>query len=712
MKSTLLFVFSIFIIHLNALCQSVSEAEVKTAATHFYFERATSDPIHYSGIHISEVIPVMYNQTLVYYAVNLNPVGFVLVSPDRSVKPVLAYSFNNGYKEEDQHPAFSAWILQYKKQMEFALQKKIIPSPEITAEWERLLKSGPSKLKKLTKDDSVEPMLISNWDQGQFYNQMCPQDPGGPGGYCYTGCVATAMGQLCYYFRWPDNGIGSYSYQHPDYGTISASFEETDYQWNSMSNTLNQPNIAVAELLFHLGAAVDMVYGPNGSGMYNHKAAYALRTHFKFAPETEYLYRDSTSLDWDSTIVAHLDQGIPMYYAGWSVPNINGHAFIVDGYQTEEYFHFNWGWGGSYDGYFYLDNLSPGGSNFNLAQELIIHASPDTETYTYPPYCNTPEVLTSLNGTLEDGSGPQYNYNNNLDCTWLISTQSIQDSVSYISLNFDRINTELNEDIITLYDGEFDTDPILGMFSGNAIPGTITSTGNKVLVHFESNSTNIEAGWFLSYHSTQPVWCNGMQIFTEPDDSFSDGSGDFYYRNGSACMWNIQPTDASEVTIYFTSFDTEEFKDEVKIYDAGTNQMLETYSGTYSSAALPPPVTSYSGKMMVAFSSNPTVNKPGWEAYYESNLTAISAFSPLKNGITFYPNPASEQLFIHFNEIVSTNYQIRIFAPNGVVLTSKEFIASSEKGTYLIDINKIMPGIYFIQLKNEKNIYTKKLVIR
>jgi hypothetical protein len=74
------------------------------------------------------------------------------------------------------------------------------------------------------------------------------------------------------------------------------------------------------------------------------------------------------------------DQGIPLYSAGWSVPNINRHAFVYNGYQDSAYYHFNWGWSGSLDGYFYTDNLTPEGSNFNLAQELIINAVPDPVT--------------------------------------------------------------------------------------------------------------------------------------------------------------------------------------------------------------------------------------------------------------------------------------------------------------------------------------------
>jgi len=130
-----------------------------------------------------------------------------------------------------------------------------------------------------------------------------------------------------------------------------------------------------------------------------------LKTYFKYSPETQYVFRDSTTMDWDSLLVSHLDRKIPMYYAGWSVPNLYGHAFICDGYQGEDFYHFNWGWSGSYDGYFYTDDLTPGGNLFNLAQELVINAVPDTSLYVYPPYCEGQKNFSSLFGTLDDGSG-------------------------------------------------------------------------------------------------------------------------------------------------------------------------------------------------------------------------------------------------------------------------------------------------------------------
>ena len=712
MKKIILSLSVLFLFPMFLSGQEISTKEAEIAAVKFYFERVNyREKIVLAEISPREIHPVEFEGFTVFYAVNINPAGFVLVSADKSIEPILAYSFETTYQPENQPPPFVMWVEQYEKQIAHALEHKTPPLPGVKEKWDELLALNPLYKLNKEKEKSVDPMLLSAWDQGQFYNQLCPPASGGPAGNCYTGCVATAMGQLCYYFRWPDSGVGSYSYQLPEFGTISANFEETDYAWNQMENTLNGPNLGVAELLFHLGVSVDMVYGPDGSGMYNHKAAYSLRTHFKYAPETEYLYRDSTNLDWDSTIIAHLDRGIPMYYAGWSVPNLYGHAFIVDGYQAEDFFHFNWGWGGSYDGYFYLDNLTPGGSNFNLAQELVINCAPDIVNYNYPEYCAASHILSSLNGTIDDGSGPQYDYLNNASCSWLISPQTSQDSVSYIALSFDKLQTQEDQDIITIYDGPNINDPVLGQFSGNQIPGTLNSSGNQVLVAFESNEAVAGQGWFLSYTSVQPVWCNGMQMFTEPTASLSDGSGSFYYRNGSACMWNIQPEGATEVTLYFTVFETEEIKDVVKIYDAGTSQLLETYSGYYEPGEMPEPVTSPSGKMLIAFSTNPTVNAAGWEAYYTINGVGIETLKPASGMLQIFPNPAKDKISIDFSESAERIDKISILSIDGKLMDEWK-INEEIKNNYVIDMSNFNRGIYFLSILSNSTSIVHKIILK
>ncbi len=711
MKRTILTAFLVAPLLMTVLGQQVSVADAEKAARNFFYERINQ----YENTRIDDLGILNYylvgdKGNPIYYVFNINPKGYVIVSGFKNTIPVPAYSLNSTYSDTHQPPQFTSWVKQYYDQINYAQTNKIEPLPETISEWNRLLTDDPSKLLNLKFEKEVSPMLISTWDQGQFYNQMCPADPAGPAGHCLTGCVATAMGQLCYYFRWPLTGTGSYTYQHPVYGIITANFGDTEYRWNEMTNSVQEQNEAVAELLFHLGVSVDMDYGPAGSGMWNHKAAYSLRTYFNYSPETQYLYRDSTNLDWDSVIVAHLDQKIPMYYAGWSVPNINGHAFLVDGYQTETYFHFNWGWGGSYDGYFYLDNLVPGGNNFNLAQELVINCYPDTINYSYPYYCSNLDTLRSMNGTIEDGSSPAINYLNNSECSWLISPQTEEDSVTNLILEFDKFETELNHDFVTVYDGETTSSPILGQFSGTTNPGIINSTGNKVLVTFQSDNSGTAPGWFISYSSIIPNWCGGLLQLTEPEDTLSDGSGHFHYHNGSTCMWNIQPPGASEVTIHFLDFDTESGKDLVKIYDAASSQLLATYSGTYETGNLPNPVTSNSGKMFITFSSNMTVTKPGWSAFYTSNGVGINKHDHVFNELNIYPNPVKDFLLVELNLPVSQNVDLNIYDIKGALITREMIGYKGGRQIEQINISGFDKGIYTVKVICNAEVYLRKVV--
>lgn len=685
--------------------QDISTEEATLTAKNFFFERINQNhTVQYNAIRVEKVIPIKKGNTTVYYIANIKPDGWVMVSASKNSIPIPAYSLEANYNDAKQPPQYTAWVKQYADQIEYALAEKPI-NAKATAEWERLLTNDITSLTYLKKEKSIEPMLLSNWDQGNYFNQMCPDDPAGPSGHCYTGCVATAMGQLCEYFRWPINGTGSYAYEHEDYGTISANFEETNYKWNEMTNELNSPNLAVAELLFHLGVSVDMEYGPDGSGMYNHKAAYSLRTHFKFDQETEYLYRDSTTLNWDSTVLVHLNKGIPMYYAGWSLPNVYGHAFIVDGYQTEEYFHFNWGWGGTQDGYFYLQELNPGGSNFNLAQELIINAYPDSTNYTYPNYETGSDTLHAINGTLSDGSGPLYNYENSMSCSWLIDPQSVYDSVSYITLEFNQLNTEENTDIISIYDGPTTSDALLGVFSGNNIPQLVQSTGNKVLITFESDTENTSEGWFMSYTSETPQWCSGLTNYFDPIDTINDGSGAFYYQNNSTCMWYIQPEAATSITLTFLDFDTEAESDLVKIYNAATNTLLETWSGN----EIPTQITVETSKMMISFTSNSTETHQGWTAWYTIDDVSVNSLTKNTLPVRIYPNPTKQLVYLEFNQdmLSVANYSIKSLT--GKTLKSGYIPANENK--HSIDINDLKPGVYMINIQYEDQFINNKLII-
>jgi hypothetical protein len=700
-----LFLLTLFTCSLLIHANDIDRHAAKKAAISFYYERINMvSAADHSSIRVSEVHEITHEGQVMMYAVNIEERGFVIVSASRLVRPVLGFSFYGSYTAEALPPQLSELLTLYGLQISETIGAGKQAEPGTVNAWKRLLSDDipPAHLSPEVKN--VEPMLHTTWNQGTPYNELCPPDPAGPGGHCYAGCVATALGQVVNYFRWPLTGTGEYSYECPPYGTLYANFGNTSYEWDKMPTILKRSNLPVALLLNHLGIACDMVYGPNGSGMYNHKAAYALRTFFKYSPETVYVYRDSTSMDWDSLLVSHLDRNIPMYYAGWSVPNINGHAFVCDGYQEDKQgimYHFNWGWGGSSDGYFYTDDLTPGGSNFNLAQEVIINAYPDTVNYDYPYYCQGGKVLGVLDGTIDDGSGPLWDYATDASCSWLIS---YTDSIENITLEFLEFETEKG-DILTVYDGEDDTAPVLGTYEGSDIPDNVNSSGDRLYLAFETDGSGTAPGWLLEYKQNLPVYCSGLAMMEEQTGTITDGSGPGDYHNGTLCLWMIAPPGAGEVRLYFDSFHTEETYDYLQVFDASGTEIARLSGDT-----MPPPIVTSSGKMSLKFSTNSSVTAPGWEAWYETDLVMVNEYS-IEQHLEVYPNPASQHVYVSWESEEIKQVNLRITDMSG--REYRGFITNSVPGmnSFRLDLEGLQKGLYLLLVTSGNETSVQKLLI-
>lgn len=683
----------------SAIAGNITKKQALKVANNFYVERifefgnATQSDNVIDGIFERE-----YNSKTVYYTINYKEGGWVTVSATAIVKPIIAYSYTGKYQLDFEPDNHRAWMNQYAIQISDAIYQQKTADNETALLWNHYLTSDANDLEKYQKGRSVEPLVITSWDQGMYYNEMCPDDPSGPGGHCLTGCVPTCMGQIANYFRWPETGVGEYSYDGGAYGTLSANFGESYYNWNEMPVSVTNNSLETAQILYHFGVSCDLVYGPNGSGMYNHKAAYALRTHFKYSPETVYLYRDSTNLNWDSVIIAHLDKKIPLYYAGWSVPNINGHAFVCDGYENDNFFHFNWGWSGSYDGYFYTDNLNPGGSNFNLAQELIINCFPDTNAYAYPVYNTSIDTMTAIMGTIDDGSGPVYNYLDNLNAGWLISPE---DSIVNISLEFHRLNISAG-DTLYIYDGNSNGSPLITALSGNDIPDIITSSGIELYLEFiTDNETNAE-GWIASYTSELSVYCSGNTFITEPSGELSDGSGDANYHNLTTCIWLINPGTDEDIVLEFTDFDTEPEHDFLTIYD-GSNQV-----GAFSGNELPDNITATEGGLTLVFSTNSSITAQGWNANYYTIPVSIEEPVTEDQIVNIYPIPANDYFTI---ESISKIVSIEMYNSFGFLVYTSNAVNDTKID---INISNLQSGMYIvkIEIETENEMIMKEVLIR
>ena len=227
--------------------------------------------------------------------------------------------------------------------------------------------------------------------------------------------------------------------------------------------------------------------------------------------------------------------------------------------------------------------------------------------------CSGITNLTASSGTFTDGSGLA-NYSDNANCTWLIKPAG----ATQISLNFSAFNTEATYDLVRVYNGPDDTYPILGTFSGNTLPLTISTTAGigAMCVKFTSDTSNTLSGWSASYTSlvTTPA-CSDLTMLTTPTGNFSDGSGSNNYTNNQQCLWYIAPPCATSVTLSFTSFNTELNYDGVAIYDSLT---ATTPIASFTGTSLPTSVTSSTGVMIIAFISDFSTTSQGFSANYIS----------------------------------------------------------------------------------------------
>ena len=302
-----------------------------------------------------------------FYILRFLPRGFVVVAADDRSVPILAYSATTDIAIDP--PPHVAWFLrQYSRSIHQIRQH---PEWAVNSEW-TTLRQGTLPV---TPMRSVEPLLSTKWNQDWPYNSGCPLDPDGPGGHAYTGAVATAMGQILKYWGHPNSGSGAHSYNSPLYGTQSADFGATAYHWSAMPDSLTEENPSVGTLLYHCGVSVNMDYGAEVSNASSAMVRDALVMYFGYRNTALHYYGNYYSTaQWTNLLQTNLDQMRPIYYCGQNAEA--SHAFVMDGYQGTNYFHINWGWSGTYDGYYYVSNLHPGTDSFIQNQAAVMNICP------------------------------------------------------------------------------------------------------------------------------------------------------------------------------------------------------------------------------------------------------------------------------------------------------------------------------------------------
>ncbi len=353
-----------------------------------------------------------------------NDHSFVIIAADDCVQPVLGYSTENPFGTGKIPENAFYWLKGYDCQIAFAVQSKQKPTAETSKQWNDLLAGKGLEPKS---DRNVEPLIQTQWDQSPYYNDLCPYDNTG-NQRTVTGCVATAMAQIMKYWAYPEHGIGDHAYTpetHPQHGVQYVNFAEATYNWSQMPNSISSSNTEIAKLMYHCGVSVDMDYdysesnsSHTGSGAKTADVATALTKYFNY-DTASYKTREEVGQDstWISMMKAELDAGRPMQYSG---RGNGGHSFVCDGYSDNDFFHFNWGWGGMRDGYFEITNLNPGGSGtgggsyvYNNDQAAIFGIKPATMGTATAP---------TLTASLSQGEGTR---------NAILSWTTVTDAASY-----------------------------------------------------------------------------------------------------------------------------------------------------------------------------------------------------------------------------------------------------------------------------------------
>ncbi|MBN2173565.1 MAG: C10 family peptidase [Bacteroidales bacterium] len=693
----------LFVFSFSIFAENVPIQKAERVALNFYFEKYNrfEGQVSYDQLLILSAYTETDGIENFYHVFHINQGGFVIVSADDRLNPVLGYSFENDFGFENRPPNVQWWFQNYVDQVKYAREKQIEPASRTAELWDYYLEDNFKIISFIKDIKAVEPLITTLWDQGWPYNYYCPEtSTGGSGGHTWAGCVATAAAQVAYYWRWPSNGQGYTSYippTHPEYGMQSANFGETWYRFHEMCDDPGSVNLAIAEYIYQTAVGLHMDFAPGGSAP---STGDSLHYFTKFFPY-QWIERDTVPDDeWKGILINNLDNKYPLYYSG-SPSSGAGHAFVCDGYQDEEYFHFNLGWGGSSNGYYSIDNIL----GYNFGQSIVQYICPDTLQYSYPVYCGGADTLNYFEGSICDASGPLNNYPDNTQASWLIDPQTEMDSITNITIALKRFDL-YEGDLLNIYDGEDNTAPLLAGLTGSSLPDPITSTGNKVFIEFITDGQNTAEGFYLNYTCEQPDWCAGMTQVTEPAATFDDGSGDFYYYNGTTCMWLINPGINHPLTLGFNYFNTEEINDKLKIYDADTQELLAEISGEYETP--PPPVTSPSGKMMLAFQTSSSVRNDGWEVTY--NMTALNEnLSPFH--FSLQPNPASGKIKITYTLHNQNQTIIELTDITGKkVKRLQNEVMPAGNHSINCDIDDLPQGIYFCQLRAGNEMITKKIV--
>lgn len=700
LKLLLLIIALVFVDTISS-AKEISQNQAEKVAKNFYYEVTASKGNNPQQISIKETFTIKKDGSTTYYAFNFTQGGFVIVSADDVYTPIIGYNTEFSYETKNMPASLQSFFDSYSDQIIYARENNL--QSNYTEQWNRLLSNEIAVLNTMSRD-AVEPLGAPIWNQDYPYNYYCPV---GEGGRTYAGCVATAMQMVMYYWRWPFVGEGENGYNYGEYGYLYANFADSYYDWDGMVYHPSGFYPELSLMMYHVGISVNMMYGPDGSGAYSQDVPDAMIDHFKFKNTASQINRYDYQGNWTDLLKNELNNQRMMYYSGCS--NSGCHAFVCEGYTSDDYFYFNFGWSGSSNGYYTLDVVG----GFNQWQGVVIGLEPD-ENKGYPYYCSGTKIVTFHKGSIADGSGPLADYLPNTSASWLIDPVAGGTPIENITVSWHQLELATGSTLM-FYDGENENAPLLAEFTATSSTYGFTTTGEKLFVTFTS-SDQTDGGFNFEYISKIAKTCNNLTVINDATGTLTDGSEpNEYYAPNSQCMFQIFPNNGEPLKLTFNRIQLyEDDYDKISIYNIYTNsdyRIITTIKGTYDANDVLPEIYVETGNALIIFNTNSEQNSFGWEVEWRSaaNINELTVFDP---ELSIYPNPTSDQLNISFNIENRDNVSVQLYSITGQLIYN-EYIENFY-GNYsnTININTWSSGIYLLRLTTSNNgTITKKAII-
>ena len=509
-----------------------------------------------------------------YYIFNVgDDGGFIVVSGDDATEEILGYS-DTGSINPDSMPCGMHMLLD-----NYADQIRFLRENGITREQNQSVRKAPGK------DFHLDIARLARFNQGDPYNNECPRRGiGGLWQRCVTGCVATAMAELMYYYKWPNsisNEIPAYVSTENEL-SVEAIPANTSINWLNIIPQYNLPGILsdeelwtkdeeadeIAKLMKCAGASVRMDYGVLESSAFDASVPFALQHYFGYSNTVRYeLAKYYTNDEWIALLCKEIEERGPVYYRGSSSDG-SGHAFLLEGFYEDGRFDVNFGWDGEHNGAFFL-NIVKGKFEYTEDQGAIFSVAINESSTTDTPLRLMTDVFKLHDQELfersqESGYFENIPFDVNL-VNWMPLVSTNYDCTMVFDHETNSVSCQLMDDT---------TFPYKGSFNQNITLSGVNLDNGFYKVYFKSRETG-NSDWILNDNSEheiiEAVVCNDKLAFKTEEPVAAISLGDFI-QTSEAPLRVGQPSEFS-ISVN-NAYSSENYKGGILIKEAESNKVI------------------------------------------------------------------------------------------------------------------------------------------